>query len=892
MQQTPFHAYYFARLLENLPEEERLIPVYASSDIRVYPFQVAAANFALRNPNQKGVALCDEAGLGKTHEALLIVVQKWLEGNNRIFIAVPGEDLLIQWGETIGKYYTIPYDILYREEDWNRHILSDNPFDRDAVILTTYDFLVLHQEEAKRVKWDITVFDEATFLSSVCNDGNKGAKTLKEIAEGSFKILLTGTPIEKNIMDVYGLMYFIDETVLPDPETYMKRYLRRPENYPELAQRVSRYFFRTLRTQVKQYAKIPERVMITLEYTPSAKERRLYRLLDAYINREKKLAFPKMDPYDLALLLLGLQSSSTPAILQTIKGVVRRLRKLPNAEEELKEFRKMEELAESIETDTKAKLLVRFLGKIMPSLRRYGAKKKAIIFTENTKTQRMLYDLLKDRYRTSVYNGASGYAPIQEFKDNGEILISLDIGARGFDLSIASVVINYDLLYNTLKMEQRIDRCHRLEQQNDVLAVAFINKDNFADVRKLELISKRFILTGGVFGLSDSVLDGFTDDLNNAISTFFEKARTKDQIQADYLNTLQENKTENEEDVSSAENILFTTFTQEISKQVKITPKYVAECSKDLNEKLWEVVRFYFVQYNTAHTDCHYVMDDFKQTIIATDYEKLPYLFHYWADHRNRKYYSQKIYGMASDFQPRYGRITFSSPLVRGLLPSYQCTNEGTMVVDADIEPCRLAFYSVEFLSQGHSYCVFVGKTDSQRILSDEECRKIFSLPVLHYTEEGKKATHGMRSVTFAKYEFDQYIHQDEWIEKERVRLAPRQAAEVEKMKLQAMQKKASLERDIAYLEKQLKMIEGKADAAMDRLSQMQWQKRKNTLKRDYMQRKENQYLEEMQIDLQLEKDIQAFCRKQDIYPYVMREFEVRVEGKKSEQTAQVSCKM
>ena len=77
-------------------------------------------------------------------------------------------------------------------------------------------------------------------------------------------------------------------------------------------------------------------------------------------------------------------------------------------------------------------------------------------------------------------------------------------------------------------MEQRIDRCHRLEQQNDVLAVAFINKDNFADVRKLELISKRFILTGGVFGLSDSVLDGFTDDLNNAISTFFEKARTKD----------------------------------------------------------------------------------------------------------------------------------------------------------------------------------------------------------------------------------------------------------------------------------------------------------------------------------------------------------------------------
>lgn len=282
MLQTPFHAYYFARFLENLPEEERLIPVYASSDIRVYPFQAAAANFALRNPNQKGVVLCDEAGLGKTHEAMLIVVQKWLEGNNRFFIAVPGKDLLIKWGETIGKYYTIPYNILYHEEDWNRHVLSDNPFDRDAVVLTTYDYLVLHQEEAKQVKWDITVFDEANFLTSVCNEGNKEAKILKEIAEGSFKILLTGTPIEKNIMDVYGLMYFIDETVLPDPETYMKRYLHQPENYSELAQRVSRYFFRTLRTQVKQYAKIPERILTTLEYTPSEKERCLYRLRSLY----------------------------------------------------------------------------------------------------------------------------------------------------------------------------------------------------------------------------------------------------------------------------------------------------------------------------------------------------------------------------------------------------------------------------------------------------------------------------------------------------------------------------------------------------------------------------------------------------------------------------------
>lgn len=94
-----------------------------------------------------------------------------------------------------------------------------------------------------------------------------------EIADGTFKILLTGTPIEKNIMDVYGLKYFVDETVLPASKTYKKRYFRRPEKYSELVQRVSWYFFRTLRTKVKQYAKIPERILTTLEYTLSPKRR-------------------------------------------------------------------------------------------------------------------------------------------------------------------------------------------------------------------------------------------------------------------------------------------------------------------------------------------------------------------------------------------------------------------------------------------------------------------------------------------------------------------------------------------------------------------------------------------------------------------------------------------
>lgn len=123
-------------------------------------------------------------------------------------------------------------------------------------------------------------------------------------------------------------------------------------------------------------------------------------------------------------------------------------------------------------------------------MKKSGANKKAVIFTESVETQKMLFDLLSEKYKTYVYNGSADYNVIREFKTNGEDLISTDNGAKGFDLENASFVIHYDLPYNMLKMEQRIDRCHRLGQENDVLSLAFINKNNFADVRKLELVNK------------------------------------------------------------------------------------------------------------------------------------------------------------------------------------------------------------------------------------------------------------------------------------------------------------------------------------------------------------------------------------------------------------------
>lgn len=431
MQQTAFHAYYTARALENLSDEDRLVSVYASSDIKIYPFQIAAAAFALRSPYRKGVILCDEAGMGKSHEAMLVITQKWLEGCDRILLVTPNADLLRQWAELIDLHYTVPYVVLTNRDEWQANISEDNPnaFVQNAVIVSTYDFVADNESSAKEVDWDLTVFEEANALSSVYHGDNKLARALKRIAGDSFKLLLTGTPIEKNIMDLYGLIWFIDETVLPKEQDFLSRYLRKPENYPELAERVSGYCFRTLRSQAKNYAKVTGRKLITYEYKQSEKERQLYDLLYDYINKPSKIAFPEMDKYDLALRLLSLQSSSTAAILQTVKGIIKRLETLPGALEELNEWRQIQRAAEGIPLDSKAKALLNALKIGFNIIKKSGANKKAIIFTESVETQKMLTALLSDKYKTFVYNGSADYNAIREFKAEGDILISTDNGA-------------------------------------------------------------------------------------------------------------------------------------------------------------------------------------------------------------------------------------------------------------------------------------------------------------------------------------------------------------------------------------------------------------------------------------------------------------------------------
>lgn len=883
MQQTSFHAYYTARELENLYDEDLLSSAFASSDIKIYPFQIAASAFALRSPYQKGAILCDEAGMGKSHEAMLVITQKWLEGYNRILLVTPNADLLRQWTEIIDRFYTVPYVVLTDREEWKANASDDDPnaFVQNAIVVSTYDFVADNELAAKEVKWDLTVFEEANALSSVYREDNKQARTLKRIAGDSFKLLLTGTPIEKNIMDLYGLIWFIDETVLPDERAFLSRYLRKPENYPELAERVSRYCFRTLRSQAKGYAKVTERILITHEYEQSPKERELYDLLYDYINKPNKIAFPEMDKYDLALRLLSLQSSSTAAILQTVKGVIKRLESLPDAAEELDEWQRIRTTAESVSGDSKAKALLTALKSGFALMKKSGAKKKAVIFTESVETQKMLNAILSDKYKTYVYNGSTDYNVIREFKAEGEILISTDNGAKGFNLEDAAFVIHYDLPYNTLKIEQRIDRCHRLGQENDVLSLAFIDKNNFADVRKLELVNKRVLVADGVFGITDEVIGGFTENLDEAFEAVSARIRTREQVESDHRHALIQNKTENKRLVSAAEDILFTAFSKELADRVNLSPRYISEKAEEINAALWDIVKWFFERYNASHDDCRFEIDDCAQTVTAANYEKLPFLFYYWTGSRNKPFYSLKSYGMAKDFKPRHGRITLTSVIGRGIIHELKCADSGTLVLDAKTEPCQIGLYTVSLSAAQRAvrdYTVLCGITELGEPLTEENCRDILNLPVKSCTEGERKSPHWLKSGG-TPHKLDRLVPTDAIIAEQSEKLSSAQAEEIDKMKLRTKSEKTALSREIDELEGKVKEAEAECgNVTNDRLKLLALEKKTNLLRRKYMKKQEGQFFDAMRLDLGLEQRIKEFTEREKLTARVTREFVLKVE--------------
>ncbi len=290
---TDYHAKYYAYELTKRSSSDslqKLTSTLSNAQVDLNPHQIEAALFAFRSPLSKGAILADEVGLGKTIEAGLVISQKWAERKRRMLLIVPS-NLRKQWSAELQEKFFIPSTIL-EAKSFNRCIKEGNlnPFDQeDTIIICSYHFARNKAPYVKQTPWDLAIIDEAHRLRNVYKPSNKIAKDIKNALENIPKILLTATPLQNSLLELYGLVSIIDSHVFGDLKSFKSQYARvsqvqdiyenelgliepKQEMFIDLRNRLKTVCIRTLRKQVLEYIKYTKRIPITEDYIPSEEE--------------------------------------------------------------------------------------------------------------------------------------------------------------------------------------------------------------------------------------------------------------------------------------------------------------------------------------------------------------------------------------------------------------------------------------------------------------------------------------------------------------------------------------------------------------------------------------------------------------------------------------------
>ncbi len=457
MNLTDYHAKYFAyELTKRCPSDsvDKLANAVAGAQVDLNPHQVDAALFAFNSPLSKGALLADEVGLGKTIEAGLVLSQRWAERKRRILVIVPA-NLRKQWYQELNEKFFLPCQIL-ETKSYNAAVKVGNfkPFEtKDAIVICSYQFARNKAADVANTPWDLVVMDEAHRLRNVYKPSNIIANTLKLALANKHKLLLTATPLQNSLLELFGLVSFIDEHTFGDLKSFRDQFanLTQDQVFQTLKARLKPICHRTLRRQVTNIP-FTKRLPMVEEFTPEEGEDRLYNLVSDYLRRDNLQALPASQRSLMTLVLRKLLASSTFAIAGALESISNRLKEklkknepAESLEDELdKDYEALDETAEewqdeqpdeplsdadraaleaeiadldafaqlaiSITHNAKGKALEKALAIAFAKARELGAEEKAIIFTESRKTQNYLLRVLADsQFKEGIvlFNGSN-----------------------------------------------------------------------------------------------------------------------------------------------------------------------------------------------------------------------------------------------------------------------------------------------------------------------------------------------------------------------------------------------------------------------------------------------------------------------------------------------------
>lgn len=489
-----------ARTLLLAPPGEELICLKAIRGFAPFPYQLQTARRVIRELRGRAL-LCDEVGLGKTVEAGLILLEYMMRGLVRRVLILTPPSLIDQWQEEMAVKFNLPF-VAY---DSREFVATPDPWRRHDRIIASLHAAKLEgrRAELEAVPFDLVIVDEAHHL----RNRNTRAWELVSRLQKKFILLLTATPIQNNLDELYNLVTLLRPGQLGTPREFRRRFVGsdplQPRNTPELQQLVRSVMVRNERSSVG--IRLPRRHAETVVITLSPPERALYEGISEYVRRRYPLEVGRGTG---TLVLKALQreaGSSAAAVLSTLRRLA-----IQAESQEVSELLGLASQAEGVARDPaqneKALALVRLLKSI---------GEQAVVFTGFRATQDMLAAMLEAAgLDVVIFHGGmrreEKERALREFEAGTAVLLASEAGGEGRNLQFCRVMVNFDLPWNPMRIEQRIGRLHRIGQQREVY-IYTLAAAGTVESYILELLDAKINLFELVVGELDMILGDVED---------------------------------------------------------------------------------------------------------------------------------------------------------------------------------------------------------------------------------------------------------------------------------------------------------------------------------------------------------------------------------------------
>jgi len=431
--------------------------------------------------------LSDEVGLGKTIEAGLIIKELLTRGMVKKILILTVPSLVDQWEEELSEKFSLTVVTT------NHPLARNDPqtFWREspAIIASLHTAKQPAQLEiARQVPWDILVVDEAHYLRNRESQAWQAVNALPR----HFLLLLTATPVQNSLEELYNLVTLLQPGQLPTPKEFRTRFFdpkrpRQPREPEELRRLLGQVMIRN--TRANAGLKLPPRRAETVLFEPDAAERSFWQQWET----ELRLALGRLNPGQSSLWgrLLLQTAGSSPAAWRSA------LEKFPDAVA-AKSWRDQAPLESSWRR--KCEL-------ILPLTRAEGG---VVIFTQYLQTQSALAEFLRAAGATTflIHGGTPAVERqpvIEDFRKSGGALLLTHSGTEGRNLQFSHQLVNFDLPWNPMEIEQRIGRLHRLGQQRPVRIYNFVQAGTLQE-HLLDLLQEKLNLFELVVGETGLVL--------------------------------------------------------------------------------------------------------------------------------------------------------------------------------------------------------------------------------------------------------------------------------------------------------------------------------------------------------------------------------------------------